>query len=256
MKKRLLLLMGIAGTMLLIVLAGCGGGGGDSGGSSGGSSGVPSTSPVVTDFSLPTSASALTVSFGSLNTNNATAYFLSESSTAPLATATGWTSTKPTSYTFSSPGTKTLFVWVKSASNEVSASKSSSTKITLPLNSIADIVGTWNITSPSSSSSNSFTVNSDGSISSMKLSVSTPSGSCFSSVSGTITNFTFGLGSFSESGSYSYSSNLGESARISVSANFTSPTTFVGTYSASHGVANSFGACNSTGSGSITATKQ
>jgi hypothetical protein len=57
---------------------------------------------------------------------------ISESSTKPSATASvGWSGTKPTSYTFGSAGSKTLYAWAKDAEGNVSASRSALVTITL-----------------------------------------------------------------------------------------------------------------------------
>ncbi len=93
------------------------------------------TAPTVTAFSIPSTAATLTVSITTLTaTDNVgvTGYLVSESSTKPSATGGGWSASKPTSYTFASEGSKTLYAWAKDAANNVSASKSASTAITLP----------------------------------------------------------------------------------------------------------------------------
>jgi putative esterase len=89
--------------------------------SGGGGSGTPAT------------AISITVAISAVNTNSAVAagYLVNESSTAPAANAAGWMGTPPPSYTFSSPGTKTLYVWVKDAAGNVSLSSSASVTITL-----------------------------------------------------------------------------------------------------------------------------
>src|SRR5512139_3016804 len=93
------------------------------------------TAPTVTAFSIPTTATTLTVSITSLTaTDNVgvAGYLVNESSTKPVASASGWTASKPTSYTCGSAGAKTLYAWAKDAANNVSSSLSSSTTITLP----------------------------------------------------------------------------------------------------------------------------
>jgi len=90
--------------------------------------------PSVTGFSIPSTASSLTVSVSTFTaTDNVavTGYLLTESSTKPSATAAGWSSAKPASYTFASAGTKTLYAWAKDAAGNVSASRSASVTITL-----------------------------------------------------------------------------------------------------------------------------
>lgn len=95
---------------------------------------VDTTAPTVTGFTIPATSASLTVSITSLAaTDNigVTGYMVTESSTAPAASATGWTATAPTSYTFTTAGTKTLYGWAKDAANNVSASRSAATTITL-----------------------------------------------------------------------------------------------------------------------------
>jgi hypothetical protein len=93
------------------------------------------TVPTVTAFSIPSTASTLTVSITTLTaTDNVgvTGYLVNESSTKPSASAAGWSASKPTNFTFGSAGSKTLYAWAKDAANNVSNSLSASTTITLP----------------------------------------------------------------------------------------------------------------------------
>jgi hypothetical protein len=92
------------------------------------------TPPTVTTFSVPSTSSSLTVSITALAASDnvaVTGYMINESSTAPLASATGWSTTPPASYIFSSAGTKTLYAWAKDAAGNVSASRSASVTITI-----------------------------------------------------------------------------------------------------------------------------
>jgi hypothetical protein len=61
-----------------------------------------------------------------------TGCLVNESASTPSATASGWSATPPTSYTFASAGSKTLYAWAKDAAGNVSAGKSASVTITLP----------------------------------------------------------------------------------------------------------------------------
>jgi len=93
------------------------------------------TAPTVSAFTLPTTASSLAVAISSLTaTDNVgvTGYLVTESSTAPSASATGWSSTVPTTFTFSAAGSKTAYAWAKDAAGNVSAAKSATVTITLP----------------------------------------------------------------------------------------------------------------------------
>jgi hypothetical protein len=93
------------------------------------------TKPVVTAFSIPSTSTSLLVSVTSFTASDdkaVTGYILTESSTTPLAGNTGWTSSAPTSYSFATEGTKTLYAWAKDAAGNVSASMSGQVVITLP----------------------------------------------------------------------------------------------------------------------------
>ena len=93
------------------------------------------TPPEVTEFIIPSTATMLTVSITSfIATDNmgVTGYMVTETSTAPLSTAPGWSATAPTSYTFGTEGSKTLYAWAKDAAGNVSAGVSASVVITLP----------------------------------------------------------------------------------------------------------------------------
>ena len=90
------------------------------------------TAPTVTAFTIPSTASSLTVSISSFtatDTVGVTGYLLTESSSDPLASDGGWSGTAPTSYTFSSQGSKTLYAWAKDAAGNVSSSVSGSVSI-------------------------------------------------------------------------------------------------------------------------------
>ena len=95
---------------------------------------VDLTAPTVSSFTLPSTASSLTVPIIFVATDDVgvTGYMLSSSATAPSATTTGWSSTAPDSYTFSTAGAKTLYAWAKDAAGHVSLTVSASVTITLP----------------------------------------------------------------------------------------------------------------------------
>ena len=98
--------------------------------------------PVVTAFNLLSASDALTVPITLLAASDLDAYgapgnirgwYLSESATKPAANAAGWRSSKPTFYTFATPGSKTLYAFVKDAAGNVSTTgKAAATTITLP----------------------------------------------------------------------------------------------------------------------------
>jgi hypothetical protein len=92
------------------------------------------TAPVVTAFTIPATASALNVAVTTFTATDAvgvTGYLLTETSTPPSAGAGGWTGSAPTSYTFNSAGSKTLYAWAKDAAGNVSASLNDSVTITI-----------------------------------------------------------------------------------------------------------------------------
>jgi hypothetical protein len=100
--------------------------------------GPDTTRPTITGFSLPANSNTLSVailSFTATDNRGVTGYLATTSSTVPLSTATGWSSSAPTGYTFSSAGTKTLYAWAKDAAGNVAAGRSAATSITLPVTS-------------------------------------------------------------------------------------------------------------------------
>lgn len=94
--------------------------------------------PVISAFTIPSTGNSLTTSISAFTaTDNigVAGYMITRSTTPPTASATGWSSTKPTTYTFTTEGVKTLYAWVKDAAGNVSATVSQSTTITLPVSS-------------------------------------------------------------------------------------------------------------------------
>ncbi len=92
------------------------------------------SAPTVTSFVIPAAATSLTVpitSFTATDNVGVTGYMVTESATAPLATAGGWSGTAPASHTCATAGSKTLYAWAKDAAGNVSASRSASVTITL-----------------------------------------------------------------------------------------------------------------------------
>uniref|UniRef100_A0A7C4RPV7 Choice-of-anchor D domain-containing protein n=1 Tax=Desulfatirhabdium butyrativorans TaxID=340467 RepID=A0A7C4RPV7_9BACT len=91
------------------------------------------TPPSITVFSIPTTSSSLTVpviSLAATDNVGVTGYLLNESSTKPTATNGGWSFVPPTSYTFASSGSKTLYAWAKDAAGNVSNSRAATVVIT------------------------------------------------------------------------------------------------------------------------------
>ena len=90
------------------------------------------TPPSVTAFSLPATATSLTVSITTFTATDAvgvTDYRLTETNSTPT---TGWTATKPGSYTFGTAGTKTVYAWARDAAGNISSPRSAAVTITLP----------------------------------------------------------------------------------------------------------------------------
>ena len=85
------------------------------------------TAPTVGAFTLPATATSLTVpvsSFTATDNVGVTGYLITTSATAPLASAAGWSATAPTSVTAPAAGSRTFYAWAKDAAGNVSASRS------------------------------------------------------------------------------------------------------------------------------------
>ncbi|MFA6515164.1 MAG: peptidoglycan-binding protein [Candidatus Paceibacterota bacterium] len=92
------------------------------------------TKPVIASFTVPATATSTTVSiatFTATDNISVTGYKLTESATAPLSGDSGWTVSAPTTYTFASEGSKTLYAWVKDQAGNVSLSVSDTVTITI-----------------------------------------------------------------------------------------------------------------------------
>jgi hypothetical protein len=82
------------------------------------------TAPVVTAFTLPDTASALTFNVSSFTATDAvgvTGYMVTESSTPPSAGGGGWSGSAPTQITASGSGSITFYPWAKDAAGNVSS---------------------------------------------------------------------------------------------------------------------------------------
>lgn len=92
------------------------------------------TAPVIGSFVIPATSTTLSVNittFTATDATGVTGYKLTETSTTPLASDSGWLSTAPTTYTFTTPGAKTLYAWAKDANGNISSSVNDSVIITL-----------------------------------------------------------------------------------------------------------------------------
>lgn len=103
--------------------------------------------PTVTAFSMPAAATSLTVvinGFTASDNVGVTGYLVAEGSVPPSLDAAGWTTSAPTSFTFSGYGSKTAYAWAKDAAGNLSNGLGRSVVITQ-----SDlIVPTASITSP------------------------------------------------------------------------------------------------------------
>ena len=90
------------------------------------------TPPKVTSFSISPTSSSLTVTinvFAATDDVGVTGYMITESPTAPLPADAKWSSSAPSNYTFTTPGSKTLYGWAKDAAGKVSSGVSATTTI-------------------------------------------------------------------------------------------------------------------------------
>lgn len=113
------------------------------------------TAPVISTFTMPATATSLSVTVSSFTASDAvgiTGYKITESATAPAASATGWTASAPTSFTFSAAGSKTAYAWAKDAAGNVSLSRSAAVTISIPLSDkTAPVISTFIMPSTASS---------------------------------------------------------------------------------------------------------
>jgi len=95
---------------------------------------LPDTAAPVVTFTLPATATSLTVPVASLSaTDNiaVTGYLVNKVATPPAASATGWTAAAPASVT-AVAGSNTFYAWAKDAAGNVSAVKSATVVVSLP----------------------------------------------------------------------------------------------------------------------------
>lgn len=87
---------------------------------------VTMISPLVTSFFTPVRHNTLTipiVNFVASEDVGVTGYLITESAKIPSLTNSKWTSTPPTTYTFSSRGSHKIYAWAKDADGNTSALK-------------------------------------------------------------------------------------------------------------------------------------
>ncbi|GAB6082854.1 hypothetical protein JCM30471_17680 [Desulfuromonas carbonis] len=92
--------------------------------------------PTITAFTVPATvidtAAPLDIpitTFTATDNVAVTGYMITESATAPLAGAAGWSATAPTSYTVAVYGSYTLYAWAKDAAGNVSLSASATVNV-------------------------------------------------------------------------------------------------------------------------------
>jgi len=122
--------------------------------------------PTVTAFSVPATTSSLTVSittFTATDNVGVTGYLVNENAAKPAASDPGWSATRPASYTFSTPGTKTLYAWAKDAAGNVSESRSAAVTVqALPVPWKSQDVGSVAVAGSTSYQGGIFTVTGAG----------------------------------------------------------------------------------------------
>jgi chitinase len=91
------------------------------------------TAPTITNLSMPATWSSLNVPLSLTATDDVgvTAYLMTESSAIPSVDDSNWSASVPTSFTFTTYGTRTAYAWAKDASGKISATSSASVTIQL-----------------------------------------------------------------------------------------------------------------------------
>jgi len=95
---------------------------------------LPDTAAPVVTFTLPATATNLTIvvsSFSATDNVAVTGYLVNKVATPPAASAAGWTATAPASV-IAVAGSNTFYAWAKDAAGNVSAVKSATVVVTLP----------------------------------------------------------------------------------------------------------------------------
>jgi uncharacterized repeat protein (TIGR02543 family) len=92
------------------------------------------TPPTITAFDIPASYKAFTVPFTNLTATETpsygiVSYMVTEAATAPLASSSGWNTTPPASYTFTTVGNKFLYAWAKDIKGNISTSRGATVSI-------------------------------------------------------------------------------------------------------------------------------
>jgi hypothetical protein len=88
------------------------------------------TPPTVTDFTIPETTASLTVDISTFTATDDTllsAYLITETADTPSGSDPNWSATATTTYTFSSPGAKTLYAWAKDYAGNISSAVTDTT---------------------------------------------------------------------------------------------------------------------------------
>ncbi len=95
------------------------------------------TRPTVTAFTIPATATSLTVPISTLTATDTggsgvNGYMVTTTNTPPAATAAGWSTNAPTTFSFptGTSGAQTLYAWAKDGANNVSTGRSAGVTIT------------------------------------------------------------------------------------------------------------------------------
>ena len=100
------------------------------------------TVPVVTEFTIPSTATSLIVfvkSFTATDNVEVSKYLITSSASTPTVGDAGWSSTPQTQFVFTSGGAKTLYAWAKDAAGNISTAATAPVTITAP-----KMVISWN----------------------------------------------------------------------------------------------------------------
>lgn len=92
------------------------------------------TPPIVSAFTLPSTASGLTVPISSFVASDNVAvsgYLVTTNATAPSPSASGWSGTAPSSVTFAASGEQTAYAWAKDAAGNVSTGRAATVTIAI-----------------------------------------------------------------------------------------------------------------------------
>jgi sugar lactone lactonase YvrE/regulation of enolase protein 1 (concanavalin A-like superfamily) len=130
--------------------------------------GSDTVAPTVTALTLPATWNSLTVPITTLTASDnfgVAGYLVTESSTKPSATASGWSNTPPGSYTFAGTGSKTLYAWAKDAAGNVSAGRPATVTVSagaLPAPWQSRDIGSVGVAGSATYSNGVFTLNGSG----------------------------------------------------------------------------------------------